>query len=406
MRRVLLIGLALLPVMAMAQGFQVNLHGQKQVGMGNTGTGIVQDGASILFNPGAVAMLPENYIQGGISPLVFQSAFQSTGSSQYFNNKNEIATPFTFYAAWGPKASFWKIGLGVYTPFGGLTNWGNTWDGKYALESLNLKAIYFQPTLSVKLADFLSIGGGFVYDYGSVDLQRGLPVSSDAAIDIKGHGHGYGWNAGIYIKTEVGMTVGITHRSNANTSINNGDVTYSGTIPASIKATQFPDGTKFNAAIDLPSTTSVGFGFYPTNKWTIGVDLNYVRWRSYKSLDFNFSQSVGGSTFSSSARNYKDAYDFRGGAEYKATQAFALRFGGGYATTSVRDGYVTPEAPDANRVYGTVGLGYTLAKKLDIDFAFEYEHLMNRTQTNIESGLSGTFKTDVWIPGISLAYHW
>ena len=43
--------------------------------------------------------------------------------------------------------------------------------------------------------------------------------------------------------------------------------------------------------------------------------------------------------------------NIRGGAEYKATDKLALRFGGGYATTAVEDGYVTPEAPDANRAY-------------------------------------------------------
>src|SRR5476651_684168 len=170
MKKLLLIALAMFPALAMAQGFQVNLHGEKQVGMGNTGTGLLQDGASVLFNPGAVAMLPQNYIQGSISPLFFNSAFQSTGSNVQYNTATKIATPFTGYAVWGPKSAPWKIGLGVYTPFGGLTDWGNTWQGKYVLESLNLKAIYIQPTLSVKLTDFLSIGAGFVYNHGSVDL--------------------------------------------------------------------------------------------------------------------------------------------------------------------------------------------------------------------------------------------
>src|ERR1700712_4433290 len=115
MRRLLLIGLTLLPFLGMAQGFQVNLHGQKQIGMGHTGTALVQDGASVLFNPGAVAMLPENYIQGGISPLFFQSAFAGSGTGTKYNNSNEIATPFTAYAVWGPKNAPWKLGLGVYT---------------------------------------------------------------------------------------------------------------------------------------------------------------------------------------------------------------------------------------------------------------------------------------------------
>src|ERR1700730_5463832 len=167
-----------IPFFAFSQGFQVNLEGEKQIGMGHTGTGILQDGASVFFNPGAVVMLPENYIQAGISPLVFQSDFNPSGTSTQYHTLNKIATPFTFYAVWGPKSSRWKLGMGVYTPFGGLTDWGNSWEGKYVLESLNLKAIYFQPTVSIKLTDWLSIGGGFVYNHGTVDLTQAIPIAN------------------------------------------------------------------------------------------------------------------------------------------------------------------------------------------------------------------------------------
>src|SRR5882762_3566773 len=204
MRKLLLLALALVPVLAFAQGFQVNVEGQKQIGMGHTGTGILQDGASVFFNPGAVAMLPENYLQAGISPLFFKSDFNPSGTSDQFRTKDKVATPFSAYAVWGPKNSRWKLGLGVYTPYGGLTDWGNEWTGKYTLESLDLKAIYFQPTLSVKLTDFLSVGAGFVYNHGSVDLTRAIPLVNSSGqtgqAELKGNGHGYGWNAGVYIK--------------------------------------------------------------------------------------------------------------------------------------------------------------------------------------------------------------
>lgn len=407
MRKLLLLALALAPVFAFAQGFQVNLEGQKQIGMGHTGTGILQDGAAVFFNPGAVAMLPQNYIQAGISPLFFKSDFNPSGTSIQDHTANKIATPFTFYAAWGPKSSIWKLGLGVYTPFGGLTDWGNNWQGKYVLESLDLKSIYIQPTISIKLADFLSIGGGFVYNHGSVDLTRAIPLVNSSGqpgqAELKGSGKGYGWNAGIYIKTESGVTVGITHRSQVTTTISNGNAIFN--VPASLQGS-FPQPNTFTSTIPLPATNSIGFGFYPCSKWIIGFDVNLVNWDVYKTLSFDYKSTTPVLQNTHSPRNYKDAVSLRGGAQYKYTDNVAIRFGGGYASTAVQDGYVTPEVPDANRVYGTIGLGYTLAKQLDLDISFEYEHLMQRTQTNIESQLSGTFKTDVYIPGISLAYHW
>ncbi len=407
MRKLLLLLLACLPVMAFAQGFQVNLEGQKQIGMGHTGTGLLQDGASVFFNPGAMAMLPQNYIQGGISPLIFKSDFNPSGTNDQYYTKNKIATPFSAYAVWGPKSNWWKFGIGVYTPFGGLTDWGNNWQGKYSLESLDLKAIYIQPTLSIKLADFVSIGGGFVYNIGSVDLTRAIPVSdangNDGQARLKGTGHGYGWNAGVFFKTESGITVGIDYRSKVNTTIKNGNAIF-GVAPS--LAANFPQPNTFTASIPLPSTTTLGLGFYPSKKWTLAVDVNYVHWSVYKVLAFDYANNTPSLQDTYSPRNYKDAVTLRGGAQFAASDKVFLRAGGGYASTAVLDGYVTPEAPDANRYYFTGGLGYKVVNHLDLDLSFEYEKLLSRTQTNIESQLAGTFKTHVYIPGVSLTYHW
>lgn len=407
MKKILLLAFALFPALGFSQGFQVNLEGQKQIGMGHTGTGVLLDGASLFFNPGAVVMLPENYIQAGISPLVFQSDFNPSGTVTQYHSANKVATPFTFYAAIGPKSSWWKLGMAVYTPFGGLTDWGTSWQGKYVLESLNLKAIYFQPTVSIKLSKCISIGGGFVYNRGSVDLTQAIPLSNnsgqDGQAELKGSGNGYGYNAGIYIKPSAKFTVGLTYRSKVTTTINKGNAIFN--VPASLQSS-FPQPNSFNSTIPLPATASIGVGFYPIKKLILALDVNYVQWSVYKVLAFNYANNTPALKNTYSPRNYKNAVSLRGGAQYKVNNKFDVRAGGGYASTAVRDGYVTPEAPDANRVYVTTGLGYHACRHLDVDLSFEYEHLMSRTQTNNSSQLSGTFKTNVYIPGISLAYHW
>lgn len=406
MKKLLLIFISLLPFLAKSQGFQVNLFGEKQIGMGHTGTGVALDGAAVVFNPGAVVTLPENYIQGGVSPLVFQSDFNPTGTNTQYHTLDKKAYPFSFYGAFGPKKGIWKLGLGVYTPFGGLADWGQSWQGRYVLESLDLKAIYFQPTLSIKLSENLSIGAGFVYNRGSVDLTKAIPLSytngQDGQAELTGSGKGYGWNAGIYYKS-ADFTAGFSHRSQVTTTISGGNAIF--TVPASIQPS-FPQPNTFTSTIPLPAVNSIGIGLYPTKKWILAFDINYVSWNTYKNLEFDYSQKTTILINTVSPRNYKDAYTFRAGAQYKASDEVDLRFGTGYGTTAVSDGYVTPEAPDANRVYLTGGLGFKFTKQFDFDLVFEYEHLLSRTQTNIESQLSGTFETNVFIPGVSLAYHW
>jgi long-chain fatty acid transport protein len=406
MRKLLLVVLALTPVFAFAQGFQVNLEGVKQIGMGSTGTGTLQDGASVFFNPGAVAMLPQNYIQGGFTPLVFDSEFNPSGTNATYRTANKIAPPFTFYGVWGPKSSIWKLGLGVYNPFGGLTDWGSTWPGKYALESLNLKTFYIQPTLSVKVTSFMSIGAGFVFNHATIGLTQAIPLANTAGQDgqaaLNGTGKGYGWNAGVFFKTESGATIGFTHRSGVSTDFSGGAIF---SVAPTVQA-NFASPNTFTSTVKLPGTNSVGIGLYPSPKWTVAFDANLVGWNVFKTLSFAYKVQAPETTMSAFPQNYEDAVSVRGGAQYQCSDMFAIRFGGGFASTAIPDGYVSPQVPDANRFYFTGGLGVKLAHHLDLDASFEFEHLIPRTQTNFQTQLSGTYETNVYIPGIALAYHW
>jgi len=248
---------------------------------------------------------------------------------------------------------------------------------------------------------------GFVYNHSSVDLTKAIPLSSstgaDGQAELIGTGKGYGWNAGIYLVASPKVTIGLDYRSQVNTNITGGNAIF--TVPASAQS-NFPQPNSFSSGIPLPSTSSIGIGYYPTKDLTLAFDFNYVHWSVYQALAFDYANNTPVLQDTYSPRNYTNAVDLRVGGQYMLNPKVAIRLGGGYASTPVQDGYVTPEAPDANRVYFTAGLGYKIKPRLDLDLSFEYEDVMARDQTNIESNLAGTFKTNVYIPGLSLTYHW
>jgi len=402
MKKILLSFLLVIPVWAFAQSFQVNLQGQKQIGMAGAGTGVVLDEAALFFNPGAVSFLKQNGVQGGVSPIFLKAAFNEFGSNLVEHNKNKVPTPIQFYAVFGAPEGRLRYGVGIYTPFGGHMHWDENWTGKYAITSLNLQAIYFQPTFSYKLTDQIGIGAGLVYALGKVDLRRAVPLTlnngQNATAQLKGDSHDFGWNAGIYVETVSGVSIGITHRSKVTASVDNGDAIF--TAPAALAA-GFP--TKFTAKLPLPATSTIGFGFRPADKTTLALDVNWVQWHKYKELAFIYNNNERIEN-TSSPRNYKDAATFRLGIENQTTAKLALRAGIGYAITPVRKGYVTPEVPDADRLLLSAGVGFKPNERLGIDISFLYENLVSRTETNIETGLNGTYKTLVYIPGIGISY--
>jgi len=404
MKKILLSIVLALPILGYSQSFQVNLQGQKQIAMAGAGTGIALDEASVFFNPGAVSFLKNNGVQAGISPLYLKTAFRENGSNITEYNKDKWATPVQGYAVFGNPANRLRFGVGIYTPFGGAMHWEENWTGKYTVTSLDLHAIYFQPTLSYRITDQIGIGGGFVYSMGKVDLQRAVPVTlnngQSSTAQLKGDAHDFGWNAGIYIKTISGVSIGITHRSQVTANVKDGDAIFN--VPDALKSS-FP--TKFTAALPLPATSSIGLGFYPSEKTIIAVDANWVRWSKYKELAFDYDNNAR-IPDTESPRNYHDAAALRVGIQNQTTDRLVLRAGVGYAFTPVSEGYVTPEVPDANRWLLSAGVGYRASDRFNVDLSFLYENVKARNETNIETGLSGEFKTLAFIPGISLTYKW
>jgi long-chain fatty acid transport protein len=395
--------------LAIAQGFQVNTLGTKQLGMAHSGSALLTDASSLVFNPGTSAFLEKNEIGVSASAVILNTQFLRAGAGQKVEeNKADPGTPFNLHAMFGPKKAIWKAGLAVYTPFGGSSDYGKTWSGNYALSSLALRAIYIQPTVSVKISDQLGIGGGFVFNIGSVDLQREISSftngQNSGSVQLKGNGQGYGFNVGAYYKPNHYLAFSLTHRSKVKTTIEDGDVTFLNNAPDSVPflKNRTPNG-KFSSTINLPSTSTFGIGLTPNEKISFAVDFNFVNWTVYDTLGFDFTDSI--LVDSRSPRRYENSIALRFGAEYKATSALSIRAGLGLATSAVRTEYITPETPDGNRLFVTGGIGYQFKGGLSLDAAFQYQDIEKRVvDANIPTGLLGTYKTTVFIPSFGLSY--
>jgi long-chain fatty acid transport protein len=391
------------PALYFAQGFQVNLQGQKQQGMGGAGTAYMQDASSLFFNPGGASFVHGNSIIAGVTPTFARGAFMDANTKEVSRTNSPVSTPFAAYGLFEIKdSSKLKLGLAIYTPFGSTVQWENGWTGRFALTRLELRAIFIQPTVSYRITDKLGIGAGFVYATGKVNLQKDIPIiNADgdyAHAELNGKAQGFGFNAGVYFNPIEKLSIGLTYRSKVEMAVNDGDATF--TVPESVAA-NFPNG-KFKSKLPLPSVTTLGFGYKATDKLNFALDINYVGWKAYDTLSFDYENNTTSLIDTKSARMYKNTFAFRAGAQYKIDSHFAARLGLAYGITPVQNGYVTPETPDANRVNYTAGIGYE-TKHLKLDASFLFTHL-KRTDTNTETNLSGTFKTNVIAPGISIGY--
>lgn len=386
------------------QGYQVNLQGQIQQGMGGAGTALMHDASAVFFNPGGASFVEENSIIVGMTPTFANGVFIEAGTNEMGRTDSPMGTPFAAYGLFGLKNNDrLKLGLGIYTPFGSTVQWEDGWVGRFALTRLKLLSIFVQPTISYKINDKIGFGAGFVYSYGKVNLQKDLPIldanGEYAWAELGGTGTGFGYNAAIYIQPNDLVSFGLSYRSKVIMKLPDGQATFN--VPASVDD-KFPDG-KFTSELPLPQVVTASVAFHPNESISLCLDVNYVGWRAYDTLAFDYENNTASLEDTKSARNYENIVAFRFGGEYKVGEKLNCRAGIAYGISPVQNGYVTPETPDANRFNYTVGLGYALGEHLNLDASLLFTQV-SRTDINLETKLSGTFKTRVYAPGLSITY--
>ena len=389
-----------------AGGFQINLQGQKQTGMGHAGTGLCLDNASILFNPGALSFLDSlKGIYIGASFIMPKTTYADYATRYVAHPVKHIGTPFTLYGVYKfKKAKNWNCGLGIYTPFGSKVQWEDDWKGQFLIREIDLKTIFIQPTVSYKVTDRLGIGAGFIYATGSFSLRKGVPLQDSLGNygegNLEGKASGYGFNAGIYFKATEKFSIGFDYRSEVKVSVNGGTAEFN--VPSSL-GYKFPS-TTFSTQLRLPQVATLGLGYTPNNKLKLAFDVNFVGWKSYDSLVIDFADNTDALKDIHSPRMYKNSYIFRLGAQYKLNEKWTIRCGTYYDMTPVKAGYLTPETPDSDKLGITAGASFNITKKIHLDASFLYIEGKKRTDTNLETEFTGTYKTRALVPGVSLEY--
>jgi long-chain fatty acid transport protein len=387
-----------------AGGFQVNLQGQKQTGMGHAGIGLALDNAALVFNPGALIFVDSlGSFSAGASFIIPRTVFLDPNSTYVAQTINHTGTPLSVYANFKiKKNSPLTFGFGLYNPFGSRVQWEDDWKGQFLLREISLKTFFYQPTLSYKISEKLGVGFGYVFANGDFSLRKGVPIQDSLGnygeASLAGKANGNGFNAGVYYKLNDKFSLGLNYRSAVKVKVENGTADFSS---AETVSQYFQDST-FNTQLNLPYMASIGFGYQLNQKMKIALDINYVGWKSYDSLNIDFAKNSDKLADVASPRLYKNTFIFRTGLQYQISEIFCIRAGAYYDQSPVKNGYLTPETPDSDKIGVSTGFSIAFKKWLYIDASLLYVEGLKRTDTNIETQFEATYKTKAVIPGINV----
>lgn len=400
-----------------SSGFQINEHGTKALGMGGAFTALANDPSAIYFNPAGITQLFGTNIIGGTTLILPSSSFRgpSPATTEY-NLDSKLFYPIHLYATYQINEKLF-FGFGVGNNFGLGTKWDNNWIGKYMAVDTEIRTFVFNLVTSYQIIPEISIGFGYIISYGDVTIGRSQnlqPFKDDAYIELSGDGISLGFSAGVLFHATRALSIGLSYRSqlsfefqgNAEPKI----------YPSPLEAL-LPNG-KISAPLTTPENITFGIALRPLKYFRLTADYQFVGWDSYDKLEIQFEDFIDSKTndllVTSSERNYENTFIARVGAEYNYSKRLDLYAGFFYDKNPIKDEYLDPTLPDADRMGFSFGFGYKVSKMLSVEMSylflrFDERKIMNSVQNysgiaNSISPMNGIYNSTAHLTSITISY--
>ena len=308
--------------------------------------------------------------------------------------------------AWGNfdlSRSLLPVGAGNTTLAGGFTLASNT-----------LGAMASDPALSAEeAARYAALaqqaGAGAQYFAGNL---RDRAIVSNVAVGV---------NAGLLWDVTDQWTIGMNWRSRMNMKVDAGTASlryataeaqqYLGLLNSLMTSLgQSPvipalDRGTFATELPLPTTVTWGVSYRPNDKWTMGVDLQWIGWSAYKDLNVSFNEKELAIDDIYSVKNYSNTLSARFGVEYNALRWLTARMGIYYDQSPVDSNYLNPETPSMTKIAYTFGASVAFSRHAALDLSYCYVTSADPERTGSYPLYTGDKLTSVFARNYKLHAH-
>lgn len=365
-----------------ASGFALNEQSISGMGTGFAGRSSSADDASTVFgNPAGMARIKREQVTGGVAFIDAHTDISDASSSpNRGTNKGDMVpfmgVPMGYYVK--PIDDHWAFGLGVYAPFGLVTDYENGFAGKYFGSKSEVKIVTVQPTISYAFNDKVSIGFGPTINRIDGKLESNLsldPRFADGTVKIKGDDTALGFNVGVLVQATDSTRVGLTYHSKVKYKLD-GDTKVSYPLLAALG--QNPN-QKFDASLDLDTPESIDFSVTHQldDKWTLYAGSTWTRWSRLKEITVENSGvpaalAARGLGTITEEQDWHDTWAHAIGASYQLNKEWVLRTGLSFDQSPTNNEHRSPRIPTGDRTIFSLGAGWSPTDDLTIDVAYSY----------------------------------
>lgn len=385
-------------------GFENASFSAKQLALSGAGTATADEPAAISYNPAGIVDLPGVQFQGDanfLSIFTFKES-ETTGSTRSSGTLNFVPTA---YFTINPGRIFCDrvaFGVGTDSPFGLANKYDSTNPiVRYTGWKNYLKMFTIKPVMTVKVTDWLNIGGGpmwyRIYDFGAIQAYPNNLIAPytwpDGQVRINLSGQRWGWQMGALLKPHKKHRLGFYFRSPVVVKVSG--------LGKVENSSFFPGGhyeTGVHSKVALPMNMTWAYAFQPTERTHYEVDFTYSHWATHERLCFPANSSGSAAddaimnAIGTAAKDWNNSYGLQLGASHKFTKKFTGRCGSLFYWTPVPKTSFGPAVPDANRLSLSLGAGYEISKNLIADISYYASFYFRRRINNSypENGIWGS----------------
>lgn len=283
-----------------------------------------------------------------------------------------------------PDYNNFRFGLSVVYPYGLSKRWDNSLPKAYA-EEFTLKTYELNPTISYKLNEKISFGGGLraIYAEGVVKSTAG------ASRDLKGDATEYGYNLAATYRPVENLSLAATYRSKIDLDIEGDARLYLG-------AAQLYNGYA-EVSVPAPAVLSLATS-YTCNSGKTTAELTYDKtfWNAYDKLDFNYGPALTNAVLISAfdnpkAKNWVNSEAYRIGLTHKLNTQWTVMAGFAIDKNPIPDHTLGFELPDSDAKIYSCGLRYQPTDNLTVGAAYLFDDKESRSVPTNANGVNGTF---------------
>jgi long-chain fatty acid transport protein len=286
-----------------------------------------------------------------------------------------------------PEYNRFRFGLSAVYPFGLSKRWDNAFPKSMA-EEFTLKTYELNPTVSFKINEKMSIGGGVraIYAEGKVKSN----FNGALIRDLEGDTTEYGYNLAITCKPVAHLALAATYRSKVNLNLEGN---------AALHYTPLSLVYNGNAEVLVPAPAVLSLATaYTCNNGRTTAEFTYDKtfWNAFDKLDFNYSQTF--STPSPFAnfdnplsKNWSNSEAFRLGLTHRLTSQWTVMAGFAIDKNPVPDQTLGFELPDSDAKLYSCGLRFQATETLTLGAAYLFADKETRTVPANANGINGTF---------------